>query len=199
MSFWKVLGGAAVGIATVVALPVAGPIGAITLLGAGIAAGVGAAGGGVAAYFDDSEEQATAKAELKAKAEYAKKYENLEKAFADRVNTDARYFDLILAMGAVGLACAACDGQISTVERREIDEFIAGVASAALPERVKATLAEMAKNPPDIKTAYALAIKAAPDMMDAFDDIIEIVSNADGHIHQKEAEFKSAWAQLRAA
>jgi uncharacterized membrane protein YebE (DUF533 family) len=168
-------------------------------LGAGIAAGVGAAGGGVAAYFDDSEEQAESKGRTQAKAEFTQKYENLEKAFADRVKTDGRYFDLILAMSAVGLACAACDGHIAAEERREIDEFIAGVASAALPDRVKEKLAEMAKNPPDIKTAYALAVHAAPDMMVAFDDIIEIVSNADGQIHPKEAEFKSTWAQLRAA
>jgi hypothetical protein len=51
----KILGGAAIAIGAVVALPIAGPIGAITIAGALIAGGTGAVAGGVFSFFTDKE------------------------------------------------------------------------------------------------------------------------------------------------
>lgn len=51
----KILGGAAIAIGAVVALPIAGPIGAITGIGALIAGGAGGAAGGLFSFFTDDD------------------------------------------------------------------------------------------------------------------------------------------------
>lgn len=204
--YWKIIGGAAAGIAAVVALPIAGPIGAITLMGAGIAAGVGAAAGAVAEHFDDSDDVAEKRGEQrgenKAKAEFDLKLTRLAEKIEATValqKQDANHFNFILALTAVGLSCANCDGEISTTERQCIDEFVCGLGAASLPERVRDKIAEMSMAPPSISTAFAMAKQAGLSDMSLFDDLIEVVSYADGNFHGSEAAFKSSWAQLKAA
>lgn len=202
MSFWKVLGGAAAAVACVVALPVAGPIGAVTAIGAAVAAGAGAAAGGVATAMDDSEKQAERRGERKATAHFDIKYNKITSAFEaaqQRISETSDYFDLIIAMEAVGLACAACDGHIAPEERQEIDEFIAGVTSSDLPSHVKEKIENFASNPPNITTAFELAKKVGKGSYDLFDEIIEIVMHADGKIHKDEKTFQNAWNQLATA
>jgi hypothetical protein len=203
MSFWKVLGGAAAGIACVVALPIAGPIGAITAVGAAVAGTVGAAAGGVAtAMGDDVEAKAEKRGEQRAKAEYDKKYSKLATAFerTEKHFTEATdYFNLVIAMEAIGLACAACDGEICADERREIDEFVAGIASGGLPSNVKSKIQQMAENPPNLMTAFALVKKLNVQSYELFDEIIEVVMHADGYVHHKEEAFFQAWNNLTAA
>jgi len=203
MDGWKIVSGAAIAVAIVVALPVAGPVGAITFGGASIAAGVGAVAGGIVDYFDDSEETAKAQGKAEGKAETEAKYKNdfasMEAAFKARANDDKSYFDLVLALHAVGFACAGYRGNVSPAKQLEIDEFISGAATAALPNRVRIAIEQIARTPPDIATAYALACKAAPNHMHLFEDVIEIASQSDEPGQPSEYEFKSAWAQLRAA
>ncbi len=202
MSFWKVLGGAAVGVVCVVALPVAGPVGAVTALGAAVAAGTGAAAGGIASAVDDSEEQAERRGERRATARFDRKYEKLASAFEDaekRLEETDDYFNLLIAMEAVGLACAACDGEIAPEERLEIDEFIAGITSSELPSHVKDKIEDIAKNPPSVTTAFELAKRVGLDSYELFDEIIEVVMHADGRIHQDEKSFQNAWNELVAA
>lgn len=202
MSFWKVLGGAAAGVACVVALPIAGPVGAVTAIGAAVAAGTGAAAGGIASAVDDSEEQAERRGEKKATARYEQKYDKLASAFEDakkRLDETDDYFNLLIAMEAVGLACAACDGEVAPEERQEIDEFIAGVASSELPSHVKEKIEDIANNPPSVTTAFELAKRVGLDSYELFDEIIEVVMHADGRIHQDEKAFQNAWNELVAA
>lgn len=202
MSFWKVLGGAAAGVAAVVALPIAGPVGAITGIGAAIAAGVGATAGGVASVLDDTEERAEKRGEERAAAQYERKYEKLATAFEEtekQIRETSKYFDLLIAMAAVGFACAACDGEIAPEERLDIDEFVAGVSSSKLPSHIKEKIDEIAKNPPNIKTAFELAQKVGLDSYDLFDEIIHVVIHADGRIHEQEKIFQQAWYELAAA
>jgi len=202
MSFWKVLGGAAAGVACVVALPVAGPIGAVTAVGAVVAAGAGAAVGGVASAIDDSEEQAERRGEQKANANYDIKYKKMHSAFKDAekiLNKNNDYFNLLISMEAVGLACAACDGEIALEERQEIDEFIAGVASSGLPSHVKKEIEKIANNPPNLTTAFEMVKRLGLDSYELFDEIIEVVIHADGRIHQDEKAFQNAWNELVSA
>ncbi|WP_428239505.1 hypothetical protein [Gynuella sp.] len=199
MSFWKVLGGAAAGVACVVALPVAGPVGAITAVGAAIAAGAGAAAGGVASALDDSEERAERRGARREAVKCDRKYEKLASAFEEaesRISKTEDYFNLLIAMEAVGLACAVCDGEIAPEERQEIDEFIAGIASSKLPSHIKSKIEKMAINPPNIKTAFELSQKVGLDSYALFDEIIAVVMHADGRIHEKEKAFQQAWNEL---
>ena len=200
--FWKVLAGAATGVAVVVALPVAGPIGAITAVGAAVAGTVGAAGGAVADALDDSEEDAEKRGEQRGeerqKAKYAEAMARL-KAILEAHRDDAKNFhDTLVAMFAVGLACASCDGEIHDDEREELEEFVAGVSAANLPSSVKSDIRRLWNSPPNIKTAYELAKRSKVDPS-RFDDIIDVVMRADGREHPGETAFRHAWQRLSEA
>lgn len=205
MGFWKVIGGACAGIAVVVALPVAGPVGAITAVGAAVAAGIGAVAGGVAEHFDDSEEQAREdgyrEGRKDAKTECSVQIENiknkLEKTF-NRFKESADYYRVIIAMEAVAVSCANCDGEIADVEKEQIEMFISGVSRSALPSAVKERIQDIYDNPPTIREAFKLA-KESNMGMSIFDDIINLVVHADGIVHKNEEVFMQAWNSLKAA
>lgn len=202
VSYWKVLGGAAAGVAAVVALPVAGGVGAVTLAGAAIASAVGGAAGAAASVFDDSEKKAEARGEARASAKTNTKYQKLSAALdaaVRRAKESHQYFALIIAMHAVGMACAACDGVVAPEEERDIKEFISGLAGTGLPHHVQQKLADMAANPPSMATAFEMARNYGADSMDLFDEIIDMVIQSDGHVHEKEIAFRAQWAQLKAA
>ncbi len=199
MGFFRFLGGAALGILAVAALPIAGPIGAVTALGAAAGAAVG---GTAASVLDNSEEEAEQRGVERTTAQYDQKYQKIVAAFKDaeqQLKSTSSYFDLLLAMQAVGLACAACDGEIAQTERDDIDEFIAGIAASALPDNVKNKIEKMAANPPNINTAFKLTKKLGLDSYSLFEEIIEVVIHSDGNIHKNEMAFKQAWNELMAA
>lgn len=199
MSFWKVLAGAATGVAVVVALPIAGPVGAVTAVGAAVAGTAGAAGGALADAIDDSEELAEKrgkkKGEEKARAEYALKLEKIIKKFEKWAKDWHRYGNHVVAVTAVGLACANCDGEIHEDELKDIDVFVSGIAESALPAYVKEQIEGFRQKPPNLKTAHELAKKAKVDF-DLLNDVIDVVMRADGHIHRKERAFLTAWQKL---
>jgi uncharacterized membrane protein YebE (DUF533 family) len=203
MAFWKVLGGVAAGVGAVVALPVAGPIGAVTLAGAAVGAGIGGLAGAAAAAHDKSQKRKAR--QLGAEEERAKnasKVERLVRALEEaeqRMNEDRAYFDLLIAMYAVGVAVAACDGSIADEERRDIREFVAGVGSSELPEHVKERIAALEANPPDFATAMALVERVDRRSWDLFDDVIDLVAGSDGVLCAKEAAFREAWRLHKAA
>ncbi|EIC9816632.1 TerB family tellurite resistance protein [Vibrio alginolyticus] len=199
MSFWKVLGGACAGVAAVVALPVAGPVGAVTAVGAAVAAGVGAAAGGVAEYFDDSENEAEARGERRGESAATAKYEQrvtkledrLKDAFA-KLSENADFYNALIAMESVAMACASCDGNIDENERAQIEMFIHGASSVSLPEHVKVKLEDIYHNPPTPNEAFKLAKESGLDT-EVFNEIIEVVMHADGVQHENEEAFLDAW------
>ncbi|MDN3616669.1 hypothetical protein ACFFUS_09730 [Vibrio gallaecicus] len=214
MSFWKMLGGAAIGVGAIAAAPFTGGgslLGAATLAGslaggATVAAAVGAgvAGAAVGASMDGeeaAEKRGADEAIRKTEAEYDLKYQKISAAFKDaeaRLNDVDDYFNLIIAMEAVGLSCAACDGEIADEERAEIDEFINGIMGSALPAHIKSKIDGIANNPPNITTAFEYASKVSPESMGLFEEIIDVVMHADNHIHENETAFLEAWKKLAA-
>ena len=205
MNVWKVLAGAATGVAVVVALPIAGPIGAITMVGAVAAGAAGAAGGAVADALDDSEEQAEERGEERGKEkERARNALVLEKlqerihAIMEALKDWNQRGEQLVAMAAVGLACANCDGEIHPQERDDIDEFVAGVGHSELPSHVKERLDKLRREPPNLKTAFEIAKKAKvdPSILDA---IIDVVMHADGRVHPNETAFMKAWHKMKSA
>lgn len=203
MAFWKVLGGVAAGVGAVVALPVAGPIGAVTLAGAAIGAGVGGLAGAAAAAHDKSQKRkARQQGAEEERAKHAVKVERLVSALGEaeqRLGEDHSYFDLLIAMYAVGVAVAACDGSIADEERRDIQEFVAGVGCSELPSHVKERIAELEAAPPEFATAMALVGRVDRRSWDLFDDVIDLVAGSDGVVCAKEAAFREAWRLHKAA
>lgn len=195
MGFWKVLAGAATGVAAVVALPIAGPVGAITAVGAAVAGTTGAAGGALADAFDNSEERAEKRGREKAAAEYNAKLTKIKEEFEKWAKDWHRYGNRAVAMIAVGLACANCDGEIHEDELTEINEFVLGINQSNLPTAVKEKIENLRQKPPSLKTAHELAKKAQVNF-DLLDDVVHVVMQADGRVHPKERAFLAAWQKL---
>ena len=107
------------------------------------------------------------------------------------------YFRGIIALEAVAVACAVCDGDFSETERLEIAEFVRGMLAQNIPEAVKLKIEKVYNNPPTIKEAYQLA-KESGIPIDLFDEVIQFVMEVDG-VKEEEKAFAQAWSQLKAA
>ncbi|SJN59420.1 hypothetical protein VR7878_03412 [Vibrio ruber DSM 16370] len=214
MSFWKVLGGVAVGVGAVAAAPFTGGgsiLGAATLAGSlagagtvAAAVGAGAVGAAVGAAMDsdnDIKEKAYREGKADGVTENAVKLQQLEnklKQAVAKLKDSVAYYDTIYAMEAVALAVAHCDGSFCDDERTQIDEFIAGVAFGSLPDEIKQKLTEIYESPLNIREAFELVKRADLDL-ELVDEIIDVVVHADGHVHENESAFIQAWNELKAA
>jgi hypothetical protein len=226
MDYWKILGGAAIGVGAVAAAPFTGGgsvLGAATLLGslaggatiAGAGAAAVAGGIAVAALSDDDDNkeetikrEATKKAKAEAAVETEKYKEKLEqydellnRTFVKLQETSetlkkyGTFFDGLLALEAVGLAAANCDGVICNDEQDAIDYFIKGINKAQLPESYKKKAVALRNTPPSIEEAFELA-RNSDVPIDLFKDIIAVVIYADEVVHENEAAFLEKWSKL---
>ena len=126
------------------------------------------------------------------------KIQELEKRLQKSVNAlegvDA-YFKGVLALEAVAVAVANCDGNICEIEQQTIDEFIRGLNSKNFPELYIKRAQDLRDSPPSVREAYSLACDSGLEMS-LFEAVIEVVVHADGHVHKNEQAFISAWAEL---
>ncbi len=210
ISYWKVLGGAATAVVGVVALPVAGPVGAITGAGAVIAGTVGGLTGAAVSYFRSNEKEEEKKARQRgfaegkahATAEHAAQFEKLKTAFAaavKRVKESEQFFSLVVALHAVGVACASCDGEISELEARDIREFVTGLGYQNMPVVFREKIEAITQRPPNVETAFELAKNCGVEAWDLFEEVISLVCNADGAQNPQEAQFRAEWVSLHQA
>jgi len=210
MGFWKTLGyitgGIATGVVAIVALPIAGPIGAITLTGALIAGGTGAVAGGVISATDNSEENAKNEGynqgvenEKAKNAERINQLLNNLKRHEDKLKEMKSFEEYAIAMFAVAFSVANCDGAIHQDEIREIEEFISGELYNNLPYSLKSEIQKMKNNPPSFNTAMEYVKKVSSDSWDIFDSIIELAMRADGIIKNEETAYFEAWKKFKYA
>ncbi len=210
----KILAGVAIGVGAVAAAPftgggslLGGASALASLAGAGTiaaATGAGLTGAVVGAVMADSDEKEKenikneGKAEGKAESllEVGELEEKLLEALKNLKSHDA-HFKAIIALEAVGVACAACDGDFSDNEKEEIGEFVKGMLAQGIPEDVKQKIQFIYDNPPTVKEAYILA-EASGVSLDVYEDLIQFVMQIDG-IKEEERIFVQAWSQLKAA
>jgi uncharacterized tellurite resistance protein B-like protein len=205
MRLGKVLRFAALGVAAVAAAPFTGggsilaaTTAAGSLAGAGaVAAAAGAAtvGAGVGKVLSDRDERKEEEikeenASLNIKAQ---KYEKEIKEAIKRFEGDKEYFNYIIATTAIGISMANADGEISEEERLELDEFVGGIAQSNYPEHIKDSIHDIYKNPPSFNAAIQHLEKVNPSNYESIKDMLELVMEADGVIHEKEKAFLSAF------
>tara|TARA_R110000850_G_scaffold250235_1_gene375172 strand:- start:3054 stop:3695 length:642 start_codon:yes stop_codon:yes gene_type:complete len=210
----KILAGVAVGVGAVAAAPFTGGgslLGGASLIasltGAGAiaaAVGAGAAGGVVGAAVADinnnEKEQIRNEGRAEGKAENALHIERFANSLSqalEKLRSHDEHFKAIIAMEAVGIACAACDGDFSDKEREEIGEFVKGMIAQSIPKDVKEKIQSIYDNPPTVGEAFMLA-KDSGMPIDVYEDLIRFVMEIDG-ISPEEEAFVHAWNQLKAA
>lgn len=210
----KVMLGASVGVAAVAAAPftgggslLAGATLASSLAGAGAvaAAGTAAVAGGVIAnkLGDDSKvrEEAYREGVKVTKAQHQQELDHLQKNLEAALNGlkgAAEHYKAIIAMHAVAVATANCDGSICERERENIELFISGVSASSIPAEVTAKRQSLYDTPPSIRDAWELA-KHSGVAIPVFDEIIQIVIHADEVQHPMEDAFMQAWNGFKLA
>jgi hypothetical protein len=115
----------------------------------------------------------------------------------EKIKSHDEHFKAIIAMEAVGVSCAACDGDFSDNEREEIGEFVKGMIAQSLPKDVKEKIQDIYDNPPTVKEAFMLA-KDSGMSLDVYEDLIRFVMEIDG-VKPEEVAFVHTWNQLKAA
>ncbi|WP_315809328.1 hypothetical protein [Pseudomonas sp. C9-3] len=214
INYWKVLGGAAIGVGAVAAAPFTGGgsiIGAATLAGSlagagtiAVAVGAGVAGAVVASQFDGDAEAHKAGYEegrKEAKAEHLEEVTKLVQSLANALKSlkeAGTHFNAIIALHAVAVATASCEGSITASKRSDIEMFIYGVAASSIPASVSEKIESLYQQPPTVTDAFALAKDSNVDMA-IFDEIINLVVHANSSVHPQEAVFMQAWNTLRTA
>lgn len=138
-------------------------------------------------------EQAEKRGEERERAKNVERYARIQ-SYLEDVKDFANFGDQLVAMFAVGIACANCDGQVHPHEREEIEEFIAGASHNSLPSRIKESIDNLWNTPPNVKTAFQLATDAEVDSL-VLDDIIDLVID----VNPKARDFRNAWTKLKAA
>jgi len=208
----KILTGVAIGVGAVAAAPftgggslLGGATLAASLTGAGTVAAatgaglVGAAAGGVLAEEEENKrKRAVDKARAEAKAEADMKIKELEKILKSSLNklkSHDEHFRAIIALEAVGVSCAACDGDFSDNEKEEIGEFVKGMLAQKIPDDVKEKIQTIYENPPSIEEAFQLA-KESGIKLNIFEDLVQFVMEIDG-VKPEEEAFTHAWNQLK--
>ena len=200
-----VFGTAGVTIAVVVAAPVAGAVGTITATGALIAGGSGAVFGGVAFFFDDTEEKAYQKGrKYEAKASKActdiEVKQMLEKLdwYQAYINGCADYFNSIVSLIAVAVSAISSCRKVTPSERAQLESFIVGHLGDGLPENISIKINSIFDSPPTFNEAYELAMKSEL-AMNAHDDVIDFALAIVGANDAEVALISQAWSQLKAA
>ena len=203
MNYWKVLGGVAAGVGAVVALPVAGPIGAVTALGAAIAGTLGGVAGAAVAMSDEEDKDAARReGEQAATAKYEERVKKLTAAFnkaLDRSKDDKSYFAILIALFAIGMATANADGTVSEEEVADLEQFTMGVSSSVVPNYVKEEFEKLKKNPPNLNTAMEYVNKTVNPDMKIFEEVIQLISASDGTVSEEEIAFLAAFKAKAAA
>lgn len=212
MNFWKIAAGAAIGIGAIAAAPFTGGgsiIGAATLasslagagtIAAATAAGVAGAGAGYAMSKADDKRADEHRNEGRKEAEEdIKTLQNALNEYQSKLSSSKQYFDLLIALSAVGFATANCDGEICEKERLQIADFVTGVATSNLPDEVKSIIKTFEVSPPSLSQAFELANKLPDYPNDLFEEVINVVMHADGVVHASEERFKRQWLALSAA
>ncbi len=199
------VGGVALGVGAVAAAPFTGGgslFGAATLagslMGAGTiaaAAGTAAAVGGAGAYVarKENEEDEKLNQEL---AEQKLRADKLEEGIKKALSTfqgDREYFNYIIGLTAIGLAMANADGEIAPEERRELEEFIGGIANSNYPPYVKQAINDLYENVPNLMTAMKYISKINPKNHETIRDLIKLVMMADNIRHEREVAFIQAF------
>ncbi|MCB1853822.1 MAG: DUF533 domain-containing protein [Pseudomonadales bacterium] len=182
MSVWKVLGGAAAGVAVVAAGPVAAPV----------ALGLGALSGGLLGAIADTIGRSD-KAFLEHK--YKDVLANFEEA-VKQIRDEEHYNELLAAMVAVSVSCAASDGDIARKEKSGISEFLKQLTSTRVSHETKSQINDLIKNPPDIDAAFAQAKAVGLDSLDLFSSLVELIIQADYKELQGETAFRERWQAL---
>ena len=160
--------------------------------GAGIAGGVaasvagvtGVAIGGVSGYVlgKKKEEKAYEKGQEDATAKQVARIQKLEKVYKqmqDSLENAQDHYQVVIALDAVGIAAIHAIGKDSAEDQNSIEELVAGVSKASMPDKVKKIFEKYKKNPPSIHEAIMEVKKVKAVAPEQFKEMIQLAFSFD--------------------
>lgn len=131
-----------------------------------------------------------------AAVEFDAKLKKINAEFKDVCEKLHQYDDLetfTMAAFAIGIAAANIDGEISAEERSILELSILGLGYQAMPDGMRARIAQMFFNKPTFNDALKLIEKVDKSYWKVFNQIIEIVLSIDNFDAEQKAAFRTAW------
>lgn len=198
MGWGKMLGLATLGVGAVAAAPFTGggsilaATTAAASLGttAAVATAVGAAavGAGAGKIWSDMEEDE--KRELE--EEVAKNNLRAQKS-ESALKEHEEHTNWILALSALGCSMANADGEISSEEVKELNEYVGGLSSQNYPTHITEQIKEMISNPPTFNEAMKHLEKVNTSAFPELRSLLVMIMESDGNVHKKEEAFLKAF------
>ena len=184
MGLGKVLLGVAVGLGAVAAAPVLGGVGVLTAVGALVGGGAGAIGGALA-----SQNKKESKEEEEEEGDYSFYVSEEKKYFKEGLTEEKG-----LAIYALSISIAHCDGTFSIEEQEIINNFIKEINKSNFKEEFKNKIEKIYKNPPIFESVVRDYIsKVDKSEWEIFDTLVDEVIDADGEESKEEKEYRNKW------
>lgn len=178
-------GGAAAAGGVVAFAAAAGGAGIAGGVAASVAGGVtGVAIGGVSGYVlgKKKEEKAYEKGQEDATAKQVARIQKLEKVYKqmqDSLENAQDHYQVVIALDAVGIAAIHAIGKDSAEDQNSIEELVAGVSKANMPDKVKKIFEKYKKNPPSIHEAIMEVKKVKAVAPEQFKEMIQLAFSFD--------------------
>ena len=74
---------------------------------------------------------------------------------------------------------------------------MADAGSSGMPPHVKGQITRLRNRPPSFEAAMKQVAKVDSSLWDLFDVVIELVTGADGVIHEEEVRLQQSWERWR--
>lgn len=171
---------------------------------------VGASLGLVASYFigkdagtKEGKKEGREDGYREAKAENANEMTNLKRKLAYMLKDIAKREDFILCAYGVGISCANANGGVSIAKVETLDDLVIGIGKTqTLSQQTQEKLREMALNPPNLNTVWALIKERSfdtPKHKRLFTQVVDVIASLEEHPDQRNIEFVEVWNALAAA
>jgi hypothetical protein len=122
-----------------------------------------------------------------------------EFSIADGIDDDKTYFQLLLALFAMGMAAANVNRKVSAEKLNDLEEFVGGISHSSLPNHIRQEIKQLKNNPPNFNTAMEYMKKLKNPDLSLFEAIISFMSENDGKVTNEGRAFLEAFKSKRAA
>jgi tellurite resistance protein len=116
------------------------------------------------------------------------KHQAMFSRVADAFKAQSNNEPFIAALFTLAVAVAFIDGEIVAAERREMDEFLAVLATTGFSAKRIAEFRDMYETPPTCEEALACIEKAGVER-ELVSDLVQLVVDADGKVTIEEFEL----------
>ncbi len=116
----------------------------------------------------------------------------------DKYYKNQHKFDqYIICLMSVGVAAAACNGEIHQAAIRDLREYVLGEVHRVLPLSVEEKIQQLLEHPPSFNQAMLYVEPLDQMVWPVIDNILAVVSEANGAVSQANQNFIRQWESYK--